>query len=54
MPTISVSTSQNFSAITYATRDVVDVLDGALLTIDEMWTIKPERIQALGTTEVTL
>ena len=52
MATISVPTSQALSAVTYAARDVVDVLDGALLTIDEMWTIKPALIQLLGTGRV--
>jgi len=49
MATIDVSTSRAVSSLTYAARDTLNVLDGVLLSADEMWTVKPALIQLLGT-----
>ena len=49
MATINVATSQNLSAVTYATGDTINVLDGVTLTINSQWATKPYLIQALGT-----
>ena len=49
MATINVATSQNLSAATYATGDIINVLDGVTLTINSQWSTKPYLIQALGT-----
>ena len=49
MATINVATSQNLSAVTYATGDIINVQDGATLTINSQWSTKPYLIQALGT-----
>lgn len=49
MATIDVTTSRNLSAVPYATRDLINVGDGATLTIDSQWATKPQLIQALGT-----
>ena len=34
MPTITVSTSQNISAVPYAAADTLDITSGAVFTID--------------------
>ena len=49
MATINVATSQNLTAVTYATGDTINVQDGATLTINSQWSTKPYLIQALGT-----
>jgi hypothetical protein len=52
MATINVATSQNLTAVTYATGDTINVNDGVTLTINSQWSIKPYMIQALGTGRV--
>ena len=49
MATINVATSQNLSAVTYATGDTINVNDGVTLTINSQWATKPYMIQVLGT-----
>jgi len=49
MATIDVTTSRNLTAVTYATGDTINVLDGVTLTINSQWSTKPNLIQALGT-----
>jgi len=49
MATVNVATSQNLTAVTYAQDDIVNVLDGATLTVNSQWSNKPRLIQALGT-----
>ena len=49
MATVNVATSQNLTAVTYAQGDTINVQNGATLTIDSQWAIKPTLIQALGT-----
>ena len=49
MATINLATSQNLSAVTYATGDIINVNDGVTLTINSQWATKPYIIQALGT-----
>jgi hypothetical protein len=49
MATVNVSTSQNLTAVTYATGDIINVQDGVTLTINSQWSTKPYLIQALGT-----
>ena len=49
MATIDVTTSRNLTAVTYATGDTINVLDGVTLTINSQWSTQPTLIQALGT-----
>ena len=49
MATINVATSQNLTAVTYAQDDIINVLDGATLTVNSQWSIIPRLLQALGT-----
>jgi len=52
MATITVATSQNLTAVTYAQDDIINVLDGVTLTVNSQWSIRPRMIQALGTGRV--
>jgi len=54
MATINVATSQNLSAVTYATGDIINVQDGVTLTINSQWSTKPYLIQALGTGRIAV
>ena len=49
MATVNVTTSQNFTAVTYAVRDTINVNDGVTLTVNSAWSTRPFLIQALGT-----
>ena len=54
MATINVATSQNLTAVTYATGDIINVQDGVTLTINSQWSTKPYLIQALGTGRIEI
>lgn len=49
MATIDVTTSRNLTEVAYAQGDIINMLDGATLTINSQPSIKPTLIQGLGT-----